>query len=306
MDWLRCGELALPPGYWAAAPSDGFHKLHVRFDAERLEFECLCEGFNHLNSDFSSTLLMRNKGAEFLVDFSIATACQEATCDSEIPGKPLQVWSRRKSELELKLAPECNMSVSVHHDLVDGHVSLRSSRTLSQGAACSNSNTLPPHSGTATLELATSFQLPSHTSTQQDTPANFTIKERIPVDLASCIRQFKHHNQRQINLFTTTARTMTKATPSATHDRPRRQSGTNTQPTFDSLYFMVSVLENVDIGTTVTTVRAFDPDSGAAGELDYTLEPVDNLNSGNLFTIGSSSGVITTTGGLLLRLLLKI
>ena len=75
------------------------------------------------------------------------------------------------------------------------------------------------------------------------------------------------------------------------NDRLRvvRQTSTS-PPQFNDTFYMASVLENSPLHTTVTGVRA----TGNA-PISYTMTP-DNGFSEGLFSMNSSTGVVTTTG----------
>lgn len=68
-------------------------------------------------------------------------------------------------------------------------------------------------------------------------------------------------------------------------------------PVFDpaSGSYDASISEDVSIGTTVTTVTATDQDSGSQGDVSFSLVAG---NTGNKFSINSTTGVITTIGEL--------
>ncbi len=74
----------------------------------------------------------------------------------------------------------------------------------------------------------------------------------------------------------------------------RRKRNVNNNPQFQPPMYQVSVAENQPAGTFVVVLKAFDPDEGEAGRLDYFLEALFDSRSNNLFTVDSSSGVVST------------
>uniref|UniRef100_A0A9J8CP41 Cadherin EGF LAG seven-pass G-type receptor 2 n=2 Tax=Cyprinus carpio TaxID=7962 RepID=A0A9J8CP41_CYPCA len=74
----------------------------------------------------------------------------------------------------------------------------------------------------------------------------------------------------------------------------RRKRNVNNNPQFQPPMYQVSVPENQPAGTFVVVLKAFDPDEGEAGRLEYFLEALFDSRSNNLFTVDSSSGVVST------------
>uniref|UniRef100_A0A8C1NNH8 Cadherin, EGF LAG seven-pass G-type receptor 2 n=1 Tax=Cyprinus carpio TaxID=7962 RepID=A0A8C1NNH8_CYPCA len=74
----------------------------------------------------------------------------------------------------------------------------------------------------------------------------------------------------------------------------RRKRNVNNNPQFQPPMYQVSVPENQPAGTFVVVLKAFDPDEGEAGRLEYFLEALFDSRSNNLFTVNSSSGVVST------------
>uniref|UniRef100_A0A671QP82 Cadherin EGF LAG seven-pass G-type receptor 2-like n=1 Tax=Sinocyclocheilus anshuiensis TaxID=1608454 RepID=A0A671QP82_9TELE len=74
----------------------------------------------------------------------------------------------------------------------------------------------------------------------------------------------------------------------------RRKRNVNNNPQFQPPMYQVSVAENQPAGTFVVVLKAFDPDEGEAGRLEYFLEALFDSRSNNLFTVDSSSGVVST------------
>ena len=67
-------------------------------------------------------------------------------------------------------------------------------------------------------------------------------------------------------------------------------------PVFDQPTYQVEVYENIPIGSTITTVHAFDPDSGKNGQVVYSFSAHTVSQYGNVFGINSTSGVIFVKG----------
>uniref|UniRef100_A0A8C2IY92 Cadherin, EGF LAG seven-pass G-type receptor 2 n=1 Tax=Cyprinus carpio TaxID=7962 RepID=A0A8C2IY92_CYPCA len=74
----------------------------------------------------------------------------------------------------------------------------------------------------------------------------------------------------------------------------RRKRNVNNNPQFQPPMYQVSIAENQPAGTFVVVLKAFDPDEGEAGRLEYFLEALFDSRSNNLFTVDSSSGVVST------------
>ncbi|KAF4097163.1 hypothetical protein G5714_021171 [Onychostoma macrolepis] len=74
----------------------------------------------------------------------------------------------------------------------------------------------------------------------------------------------------------------------------RRKRNVNNNPQFQPPMYQVSVAENQPAGTYVVVLKAFDPDEGEAGRLEYFLEALFDSRSNNLFTVDSSSGIVST------------
>uniref|UniRef100_A0A672MBA3 Cadherin EGF LAG seven-pass G-type receptor 2-like n=1 Tax=Sinocyclocheilus grahami TaxID=75366 RepID=A0A672MBA3_SINGR len=74
----------------------------------------------------------------------------------------------------------------------------------------------------------------------------------------------------------------------------RRKRNVNNNPQFQPPMYQVSVAENQPAGTFVVVLKAVDPDEGEAGRLEYFLEALFDSRSNNLFTVDSSSGVVST------------
>ena len=64
------------------------------------------------------------------------------------------------------------------------------------------------------------------------------------------------------------------------------------RPYFSSSPMVRQIDEGADIGTSILTIQASDPDSGINGQLQYDI--VNQVPSGNHFTIDSTTGLITT------------
>ncbi|RUS82130.1 hypothetical protein EGW08_010104 [Elysia chlorotica] len=77
--------------------------------------------------------------------------------------------------------------------------------------------------------------------------------------------------------------------------RSKRQASSNSAPRFAESLYTKNVPENEAGGLTVITITATDDDPGPAGELTYRMVPTNDRRSLDMFTIDSSSGVITTT-----------
>lgn len=73
--------------------------------------------------------------------------------------------------------------------------------------------------------------------------------------------------------------------------RPREvRQASSSPPVFNDTFYMAYVTENSPLGTVVTGVRAT-----GSGPITYTMTP-DNGYSDGLFSMNSSTGVVTTTG----------
>lgn len=66
----------------------------------------------------------------------------------------------------------------------------------------------------------------------------------------------------------------------------------DSHPHFDLPKYIVSIAEDVPIGTAISTVKATDADLGINAQIVYSLENETNW----LFNVDNRSGVITTTG----------
>ena len=121
-----------------------------------------------------------------------------------------------------------------------------------------------------------------------------TIRYSIELDINGCMNAAKHRRQRYFKIIYPSL-SKPKAGPSILHKR-RLQKRENNPPTFSKLYYKVEVAENVPVGTTVTVVQASDPDTGANGQLIYSMIPIGNINSANYFLLEPHSGVMTTNG----------
>ncbi|KAM9320481.1 cadherin EGF LAG seven-pass G-type receptor 2 [Gastrophryne carolinensis] len=82
------------------------------------------------------------------------------------------------------------------------------------------------------------------------------------------------------------------------HRVPRGKRNINNSPQFQTLTYQVSVPENKPTGTFVVQLRATDPDSGEAGQLEYSMDALFDSRSSNFFFLDRSTGVVTTTGEL--------
>ncbi|CAN9508289.1 unnamed protein product [Ophioblennius macclurei] len=84
--------------------------------------------------------------------------------------------------------------------------------------------------------------------------------------------------------------------PDALIRRGKRQ--VNTAPQFQLPTYQVSVPENEPAGTRVITLKATDPDDGAAGRLEYTMEALFDRRSNDFFDMNARTGSITTVQSL--------
>lgn len=73
-----------------------------------------------------------------------------------------------------------------------------------------------------------------------------------------------------------------------------RRSTTNNPPKFAKQSDLVSVQEDVKVGTTVYIVFASDPDRNLKGKVSYKMTASGNINSDNFFKINASTGQIRT------------
>ena len=85
-----------------------------------------------------------------------------------------------------------------------------------------------------------------------------------------------------------------KTTKVNKHRRVKRRVRNN-PPQFSSSYNQASIKEDCAVGSTVTTIKATDVDSGSNGNLRYSMSPTQDLNSRSFFTLNANTGVITTT-----------
>ncbi|XP_077101784.1 cadherin EGF LAG seven-pass G-type receptor 2-like [Siphateles boraxobius] len=74
----------------------------------------------------------------------------------------------------------------------------------------------------------------------------------------------------------------------------RRRRNINNNPQFQPPMYQVSVPENQPSGTFVVVLKAFDPDEGEAGRLEYFLEALFDSRSNNLFAVDPASGIVST------------
>ena len=122
------------------------------------------------------------------------------------------------------------------------------------------------------------------------------LRIRVPFDMDSCAHAVKQDEKftSQIAPFDSNEEKSRLHGIAAEYRIFRRDE--NTQPSFFSSYNTAQVAENSQPGTTVTVVQANDIDSGSNGDLTYIMEPAENLISGTLFEIQTTTGEITTTG----------
>ena len=76
--------------------------------------------------------------------------------------------------------------------------------------------------------------------------------------------------------------------------RIRRSTSRNNPPTFAKQSDLVSVQEDVEVGTTVYTVFASDPDRNLNGKVSYEMTASGNIKSDDFFKINASTGEIRT------------
>ncbi|XP_029969262.1 cadherin EGF LAG seven-pass G-type receptor 1 isoform X2 [Salarias fasciatus] len=88
----------------------------------------------------------------------------------------------------------------------------------------------------------------------------------------------------------------TQRKPDAFIHRGKRQ--VNSAPQFQLLNYQVSVPENEPAGTRVITLEATDPDDGAAGRLEYSMEALFDRRSNDFFDMNARTGSITTAQAL--------
>ena len=121
-----------------------------------------------------------------------------------------------------------------------------------------------------------------------------TIRYSIELDVTGCMNAAKQKRQKY---FKITYPSLSKPNVglSILHKR-RLKKRNNNPPTFSKFFYKVEVAENVPVGTTVTTVQASDPDTGANGQLIYSMVPIGNVNSASYFQLEPHSGVMTTNG----------
>lgn len=74
----------------------------------------------------------------------------------------------------------------------------------------------------------------------------------------------------------------------------RLKRNANSAPQFQLPNYQVSVPENEPSGTRVITLKAFDPDDGDAGVVEYDMEALFDSRSNDYFQINSETGGITT------------
>ena len=67
-------------------------------------------------------------------------------------------------------------------------------------------------------------------------------------------------------------------------------------PSFDSASVVRQIEEGVQVGTSITLMRANDPDSGVNGDLRYSILKQEPSASTHLFTIDPVTGLVTTSG----------
>ena len=77
-----------------------------------------------------------------------------------------------------------------------------------------------------------------------------------------------------------------------------RRSGNAHQPQFRKTSFAFSIAENMDPHSLVGVVTATDADVGLAGEVTYSMNPVQDTRSGTMFKINSQTGRIVTAQAL--------
>lgn len=100
-------------------------------------------------------------------------------------------------------------------------------------------------------------------------------------------------NDRQSRLKTNSANLKVYVDDKRTARRVKRRVRNN-PPQFASSYEEANVREDCPIGTTVTTVKATDVDSGTNGVLRYSMSASQNLLSKSFFSLNAITGVITT------------
>ncbi|XP_063309266.1 cadherin EGF LAG seven-pass G-type receptor 2 isoform X2 [Pelobates fuscus] len=74
----------------------------------------------------------------------------------------------------------------------------------------------------------------------------------------------------------------------------RGKRNVNTSPQFQTPSYQVSVPENKPAGTFVVQLRASDPDEGAAGRLEFSMDALFDSRSASFFSLDPSSGEVTT------------
>ncbi|CAH2221526.1 cadherin EGF LAG seven-pass G-type receptor 2 [Pelobates cultripes] len=74
----------------------------------------------------------------------------------------------------------------------------------------------------------------------------------------------------------------------------RGKRNVNTSPQFQTPSYQVSVPENKPAGTFVVQLRASDPDEGAAGRLEYSMDALFDSRSASFFSLDPNSGEVTT------------
>ncbi|XP_072569646.1 cadherin EGF LAG seven-pass G-type receptor 3 isoform X2 [Paramormyrops kingsleyae] len=75
----------------------------------------------------------------------------------------------------------------------------------------------------------------------------------------------------------------------------RYRRAANRHPHFQQYNYQVQVAENQPPGTSVITMLAQDPDPGDAGRLSYSMAPLMNSRSMDLFRMDPTTGMLTTT-----------
>uniref|UniRef100_A0A8C9TVM6 Cadherin EGF LAG seven-pass G-type receptor 3 n=1 Tax=Scleropages formosus TaxID=113540 RepID=A0A8C9TVM6_SCLFO len=75
----------------------------------------------------------------------------------------------------------------------------------------------------------------------------------------------------------------------------RYRRAANRHPHFSQYNYQVQVAENQPPGTSVIAMVAQDPDPGEAGRLSYSMAPLMNSRSMDLFHIDQTTGLLTTT-----------
>ena len=117
---------------------------------------------------------------------------------------------------------------------------------------------------------------------------SLVITQNFPLDLSTCLGS----SSMLVSLHRINSSQPQNYPPPLVIQKSRIVRQSNQPPEFDSQHY-------TPIGTVVTTVAASDPDTGSLGEVTYSFILLDS-NRQNLFSLDSDTGVMTTTGWLVL------